>query len=123
MLRLATMSISKLPALAIAVPTCVRSLSGAASHAGRICSILRAPDSEISTSKSAALAFAAHPEKETFFSRIVRGEVPTSMVYEDDQCMAFRDIAPVAPVHILVRSAADARVCLWGGMCGSRLAQ
>ena len=39
---------------------------------------------------------------ETIFSRIIRREIPADIVYEDDQCLAFRDVAPQAPVHILV---------------------
>lgn len=39
---------------------------------------------------------------ETIFSKIIRGEVPCDRVYEDDQCLAFRDINPAAPTHILV---------------------
>lgn len=36
------------------------------------------------------------------FARILRGELPSKMVYEDDWALAFHDIAPQAPVHILV---------------------
>lgn len=36
------------------------------------------------------------------FCKIVKGEIPSSKVYEDDTLLAFRDIAPQAPVHILV---------------------
>jgi len=36
------------------------------------------------------------------FCRIVRGEVPAQKVWEDDGVLAFRDINPVAPVHILI---------------------
>ena len=36
------------------------------------------------------------------FCRIARGEIPASKVYEDDLVLAFKDIAPQAPVHILV---------------------
>lgn len=38
----------------------------------------------------------------TIFGKILRGEIPSDRVYEDDQCIAFRDINPAAPVHILV---------------------
>jgi len=38
---------------------------------------------------------------ECIFCKIVAGEVPSSNVYEDDQVLAFRDINPEAPVHIL----------------------
>jgi diadenosine tetraphosphate (Ap4A) HIT family hydrolase len=36
------------------------------------------------------------------FARILRGELPCQKVYEDDHVLAFRDIRPQAPVHILV---------------------
>lgn len=36
------------------------------------------------------------------FCKIVAGEIPSSKVYEDELCFAFRDIAPQAPEHILV---------------------
>lgn len=36
------------------------------------------------------------------FCKIVAGEIPSNKVYEDDRVLAFRDIAPQAPTHILV---------------------
>jgi len=36
------------------------------------------------------------------FCRIVRGEIPASKLYEDEDVLAFHDIRPVAPVHFLV---------------------
>ena len=36
------------------------------------------------------------------FCKIVAGEIPSSKVYEDDRVYAFRDINPMAPVHILI---------------------
>ena len=36
------------------------------------------------------------------FCKIVRGEIPSTKVYEDARVLAFRDIAPMAPTHILV---------------------
>ncbi len=36
------------------------------------------------------------------FCKIVKGEIPSTKVYEDDLVLAFRDIAPQAPTHILV---------------------
>jgi histidine triad (HIT) family protein len=39
---------------------------------------------------------------DTIFSKIIRREIPADIVYEDDLCLAFRDITPQAPVHILV---------------------
>lgn len=39
---------------------------------------------------------------ETIFSKIIRREIPADIVYEDNLALAFRDISPQAPVHILV---------------------
>lgn len=36
------------------------------------------------------------------FCKIVNGEIPSEKVYEDEEILAFKDINPVAPVHILV---------------------
>lgn len=36
------------------------------------------------------------------FAKILRGEIPCNRVYEDDHVLAFHDISPAAPVHILV---------------------
>lgn len=36
------------------------------------------------------------------FARILRGEIPAKQVYEDDYALAFHDIAPQAPTHVLV---------------------
>ncbi len=40
--------------------------------------------------------------KTCIFCRIVRGELPCTRVYEDDDILAFRDINPQAPVHLLL---------------------
>lgn len=39
---------------------------------------------------------------QNIFAKILRGEIPCSKVYEDEHVLAFNDIAPQAPVHILV---------------------
>ncbi len=39
---------------------------------------------------------------DTIFSRIVRGEAPAQIVYQDEDVTAFRDVNPVAPTHILI---------------------
>jgi histidine triad (HIT) family protein len=39
---------------------------------------------------------------ETIFSKIIRKEIPADIVYESDTVLAFRDINPMAPVHILI---------------------
>lgn len=36
------------------------------------------------------------------FAKIIRKEIPADIIYEDEQVLAFKDIAPAAPVHILV---------------------
>jgi histidine triad (HIT) family protein len=38
----------------------------------------------------------------TIFTKIINREIPAQIVYEDDQCLAFRDVNPQAPVHILL---------------------
>ncbi len=39
---------------------------------------------------------------DTIFGKIARGDLPTELVYEDDRAVAFRDINPQAPTHLLV---------------------
>lgn len=41
-------------------------------------------------------------ENDTVFGKIIRGELPSEKVYEDDDVLAFKDANPAAPVHILV---------------------
>ncbi len=41
-------------------------------------------------------------DEENIFARILRGELPCDKVFEDDEVLAFRDINPQAPVHVLV---------------------
>jgi histidine triad (HIT) family protein len=36
------------------------------------------------------------------FCKIINGEIPCSMVYQDEKVLAFRDISPLAPVHVLI---------------------
>jgi histidine triad (HIT) family protein len=38
----------------------------------------------------------------TIFSKIVSREIPAQIIYEDDLCLAFRDINPQAPTHVLL---------------------
>ncbi|MBG2802630.1 purine nucleoside phosphoramidase [Proteus mirabilis] len=40
--------------------------------------------------------------EETIFSKIIRGEIPANIVFQDDTVTAFRDISPQAPTHILI---------------------
>ena len=41
-------------------------------------------------------------QENNIFAKIIAGEIPTEFVYEDDLCVAFNDIAPQAPTHILI---------------------
>lgn len=38
----------------------------------------------------------------TIFAKVINREIPAQIVYEDEQCLAFRDINPQAPTHVLV---------------------
>ena len=49
-----------------------------------------------------AKAQTAIPVEVTIFDKIVRKEIPATIIYEDDICLAFRDISPIAKVHFLV---------------------
>ncbi len=40
--------------------------------------------------------------EKTIFKKIIDGEIPADIVYQDEQCLAFRDINPQAPTHVLV---------------------
>jgi histidine triad (HIT) family protein len=41
-------------------------------------------------------------EQKTIFKRIIDREIPANIIYEDDLSLAFHDVAPQAPVHVLV---------------------
>ncbi len=41
-------------------------------------------------------------ENDTIFGKILRDEIPSDRVYEDEHCIAFRDVNPAAPTHLLV---------------------
>ena len=43
-----------------------------------------------------------HTDPNCLFCKIVAGQIPSRKVYEDDELLAFHDIAPWAPVHILI---------------------
>ena len=43
-----------------------------------------------------------HMQEKTLFEKIRDREIPADIVHEDDHCLAFRDISPQAPLHILV---------------------
>lgn len=42
------------------------------------------------------------PQKDCIFCRIIAGEIPSEKIYEDKHCLAFKDIKPIAPTHVLV---------------------
>src|SRR5262245_3208642 len=63
------------------------------------------------------------PMSKTIFKRIIDKEIPAKLVYEDEQCLAFHDIGPQAPTHVLLipkqeiaslASAADSDAALLG---------
>ena len=41
-------------------------------------------------------------DPQNIFAKILRGEIPNATVYENDHALAFKDIAPQAPIHVLV---------------------
>ena len=41
-------------------------------------------------------------DKNNIFAKIIRNEIPSHKIYEDDKILAFKDIYPAAPIHILV---------------------
>ena len=44
----------------------------------------------------------ARPGSDTVFRKMIHKEIPTKIIYKDDQCFAFLDISPQAPTHFLV---------------------
>ncbi|KAG8365702.1 hypothetical protein BUALT_Bualt18G0134100 [Buddleja alternifolia] len=69
-------------------------------------SLLRALSSISATSDEEAAARAAAVNADsgapTIFDKIISKEIPSTIVYEDEAVLAFRDISPQAPVHVLV---------------------
>ncbi|XP_021745801.1 14 kDa zinc-binding protein-like [Chenopodium quinoa] len=59
--------------------------------------------SSMASEKEAALAAASTPlDSPTIFDKIISKEIPANIVFEDEQVIAFRDINPQAPVHIVI---------------------
>ncbi|MGE5587417.1 MAG: histidine triad nucleotide-binding protein [Clostridia bacterium] len=56
----------------------------------------------MTTTETEACQRAGGAERECLFCRIARREIPADVVYEDHQTLAFRDINPQAPTHVLV---------------------
>lgn len=40
--------------------------------------------------------------EKTIFKKIIDGEIPANIIHEDEHCLAFHDVSPQAPVHVLV---------------------
>ncbi|XP_002971357.2 14 kDa zinc-binding protein isoform X1 [Selaginella moellendorffii] len=68
-------------------------------HKKRTFSVARAQRSEESAAKEAAKTNVGGP---TIFDKILSKEIPSTIVYEDDKALAFRDINPQAPVHVVL---------------------
>jgi len=59
-------------------------------------------EEKLAQTSSPIPAAASLEENPTIFGKILRGEIPAVVVHEDELCMAFRDVNPVAPTHILI---------------------
>ena len=57
---------------------------------------------EVEKAKEAAERVRVEKTQPTIFTKIINKEIPASIVYEDDQCLAFDDVSPQAPSHVLV---------------------
>ena len=74
-------------------------------HSSSILSLasMSSSNDEVQKAQEAAAAAAADDGgAPTIFDKIISKEIPADVIYEDDLCLAFRDIAPQAPVHFLV---------------------
>ncbi|KAK9196896.1 hypothetical protein WN943_005029 [Citrus x changshan-huyou] len=56
----------------------------------------------VMASEKEAAAAAVPSDSPTIFDKIINKEIPSKVVYEDDKVLAFRDIEPQAPTHILI---------------------
>ncbi|NXW09287.1 HINT2 protein, partial [Fregetta grallaria] len=59
-------------------------------------------DGEVGKARRAAATGEEAGGQPTIFSKIIARSVPATILYEDDKCLVFRDVAPQAPVHFLV---------------------
>ncbi|XP_074876089.1 adenosine 5'-monophosphoramidase HINT2 isoform X2 [Buteo buteo] len=72
-------------------------------RAGQRCvAVPGGPDGEVGEARRAAAAGEEASGQPTIFSKIIARSVPATILYEDDKCLVFRDVAPQAPVHFLV---------------------
>lgn len=65
-------------------------------------SLLTTTNNKMSANDELAKAQGAAPEEITIFDKIVAGDIPCTEVYSDDRVLAFRDVNPQGPVHIVV---------------------
>jgi histidine triad (HIT) family protein len=65
-------------------------------------SLLQVKTMSSSEVKKAQAATPPTGDGPTIFDKIVNKEIPAKIIFEDDQCLAFKDISPQAPVHFLV---------------------
>ncbi|NXF09482.1 HINT2 protein, partial [Smithornis capensis] len=59
-------------------------------------------DGEVGKAQQAAAASKERDGQPTIFSKIIDRTIPATILYEDEKCLVFRDVAPQAPVHFLV---------------------
>lgn len=57
---------------------------------------------EVENAHAAAASTDSDKDAPTIFDKIITGDIPCTKVHEDDLCLAFRDVNPQAPVHVLV---------------------
>ncbi|CAH0476424.1 unnamed protein product [Peronospora belbahrii] len=59
-------------------------------------------DERLKADIAAVSCAASSADNKTIFDKIINGQIPVKIAYEDEQCLAFHDINPQAPVHILI---------------------
>ncbi|KAJ4767175.1 Histidine triad nucleotide binding protein [Rhynchospora pubera] len=65
-------------------------------------SITLSPSMATSSDEKAAALSTAPSDSPTIFDKIISKEIPSNIVYEDEKALAFRDISPQAPTHIII---------------------
>lgn len=79
-----------------------KSITGASINFGQQRSMSTGPSEVDAAAAAASTDPAINPRAPTFFDKLVSKDIPANIIYEDDICMAFRDINPQGPVHFLV---------------------
>ncbi|TMW57389.1 hypothetical protein Poli38472_003314 [Pythium oligandrum] len=69
---------------------------------GRVAAMSSSAASDERAKADAAAATRTDNEAPTIFDKIIDRSIPAKIVYEDSQCLAFHDVNPQAPVHILI---------------------